>query len=59
METGELPIILECVKRQLTYLWILLNSENQTQDILGIQLKEYKSNTGSLAKHFTTFTRKI
>ena len=32
METGELPIILECEKRQLTYLWVLLNSENQKKN---------------------------
>ena len=51
METGELPIILECGKRQLTYLWVLLNSKIQIKDILDIQLKEYKSNTGSLANH--------
>ena len=37
METGELPIILECEKRQLTYLWVLLNSEKQIKDILDIQ----------------------
>ena len=29
LETGELPIILACEKRQLTYLCILLNSRNQ------------------------------
>ena len=40
MKTGELPVILECEKRQLTYLWVLLNSENQVKDILDIQLKE-------------------
>ena len=34
METGELPVILECEKRQLTYLCVLLNSENQIKDIL-------------------------
>ena len=51
LETGELLIILECEKRQLTYLWVLLNSENQKKDILDIQLIEYKSNTGSLANH--------
>ena len=51
METGELPIILECEKRQLTYLWVLLNSESQIKDILDIQLKEHKSNTGSLTNH--------
>ena len=51
IKTGELPIILECEKRQLTYMWVLLNSENQIKDILDIQLKEYKSNTGSLANH--------
>ena len=26
IETGELSIILECEKRQLTHLWVLLNS---------------------------------
>ena len=51
METGELSIILECEKRQPTYLWVLLNSENQIKDIIDIQLKEHKSNTGSLANH--------
>ena len=51
MKTGEIPIILECEKRQPTYLWVLLNSENQINEILDIQLKEYKSNTGSLANH--------
>ena len=51
METEELPIILECEKRQLTYLWVLLNSGNQVKEILDIQLKEYKCNTGSLANH--------
>ena len=42
LETTELPIILEFKKRQLTYLWVLRSSENQTKDILDIQLKEYK-----------------
>ena len=51
MEAGELPIILECEKRQLTYLWILLISEDQLNDILDIQLKAYKSNTSCLANH--------
>ena len=50
IETGESPIILECEKLQITYLWVLLNSENQIKDMVDIQLKEYKSNTGSLAK---------
>ena len=59
IETGELPIILECEKRQLTYLWVLLNSENQIKDILDIQLKEYKSNTGSLASHLLHLLKKI
>ena len=34
IETGELPIILECEKHQLPYSWVLLNSENQIKDIL-------------------------
>ena len=50
IETGESPIILECEKLQITYLWVLLNSENQIKDMVDIQLKEYKSNAGSLAK---------
>ena len=36
IETGELPIMLECEKRQLTSLWVLLDSENQIKDILDI-----------------------
>ena len=48
---GELPVILECEKRQLTYVLVLLNSENQIKDIIDIQLKEFRSNTGSLANH--------
>ena len=59
VETGELPIILECEKRQLTYLWVLLHSENQIKDILDIQLKEYKSNTCSLAKHLSHLLNKF
>ena len=59
METGGLPIIIECEKRQLTYLWVLLNSENQIKDILEIQLKECKSNTGSLANHLLNLLKKI
>ena len=59
METGEFPIILECEKRQLTYLWILLNSENQIKDILDIQLKEYISNTDSLANHLLHLLKEI
>ena len=51
MEAGELPMILECEKRQLTYLWILLISEDQLNDILDIQLKVYKSNTSCLSNH--------
>ena len=51
LETGELLITLECETRQLTYLWVLLNSEKQKMDIPDIQLIEYKSNTGSLANH--------
>ena len=59
IETGELPIISECEKRQLTYLWVLLHSENQIKDILDIQLKEYKSNTCSLAKHLSHLLNKF
>ena len=59
IETGELPIILECEKRQLTYLWVLLHSENQIKDILDIKLKEYKSNTCSLAKHLSNLLNKF
>ena len=40
IEIAELQIILECRKRQLTYLWALLNFEDQTKEILDIQLKE-------------------
>ena len=58
METGELPIILECEKRQLKYLWVPLNSENQIKNILDIQLKEYKSNTGSLANNLLHLLQK-
>ena len=35
----------------MTYLLVLLNSENQIKDILDTQLKEYNSNTESLANH--------
>ena len=59
IETGELPIMLECEKRQLTSLWVLLDSENQIKDILDIQLKEYKSNTGSLANRLLHLLKKI
>ena len=59
IETGEFPIILECEKRQSTCLRVLLNSENQIQDIIGIDLKEYKSNTGSLAYHLLHLLKKL
>ena len=59
IETGELPIILECEKRQLKYLWVLVNSENQIKDMLDIQLKEYKCNTGSLANHLLHLLKKL
>ena len=59
IETGELPIILECEKRQLKYLWVLLNSENQIKDMLDIQLREYKCNTGSLANHLSHLLKKF
>ena len=59
IETGELPIILECEKRQLKYLWVLLNSENQIKDMLDIQLREYKCNAGSLANHLLHLLKKF
>ena len=58
MKAGELPIILECEKRQLTYLWILLISEHQLNDILDIQLKAYKSNTSCFANHVLNLLKK-
>ena len=54
-----MPIIIECGKRQLTYLWLLLNSENQIKDKLDIQLKERKFNTGSLANYLLHLLKQI
>ena len=54
-----MPIIIECGKRQLTYLWLFLNSENQIKDKLDIQLKECKFNTGSLANYLLHLLKQI
>ena len=58
LETGEIPITFEYHKRQLTYLWVLLNSNDQTQDIATIQLDEHKNNKGNLLNHMIVLLNK-
>ena len=59
IETGELPINLEIEKRQLNYLWVLLNAEDQSNDLLQLQLTEFKSNCDNLGNHFLNLLRKF
>ena len=53
IETGILPLNLECEKHQLTYLWTLLNKKDQSNDIANIQLSEFSRNKSNLLNHIT------
>ena len=51
MENGILPLNLECEKRQLMYLWTLLNKKDQSNDIVNIELREFSQNKSNLLNH--------
>ena len=57
-ETGILPLILECDKRQLIYLWTLLNKKDQSNDIANMQLSEFSQNKNNLPNHVTGLIKK-
>ena len=57
-ETGILPLILECDKRQLIYLWTLLNKKDQSNDIANMQLSEFSQNKNNLLNHVTGLIKK-
>ena len=59
METGILPLNLECEKCQLKYLWTLLNKKDQSSDIANMQLSEFSQNKNNLLKHITGLIKKF
>ena len=59
METGILPLNLECEKRQLIYLWTLLNKKDQSNDIANMQLSEFSQNKNNLLNHITGLIKKF
>ena len=59
METGILPLNLECEKHQLIYLWTLLNKKDQSNDIANMQLSEFSQNKNNLLNHITGLIKKF
>ena len=59
IETGILPLNLECEKRQLIYLWTLLNKKDQSNDIVNMQLSEFSHNKNNLLNHITGLIKKF
>ena len=58
IETGILPLNLECEKRQLMYFWTLLNKMNESNDIANIQLSEFSENKSNFLNLITGLTKK-
>ena len=59
METGILPLNLECEKRQLIYLWTLLNKKDQRNDIANVQLSKFSQNKNNLLNYITGLIKKF
>ena len=53
IETGILPLNLECEKPQLMHLWTLLNKKDHNNDIVNTQLSEFSQNKSNLLNHIT------
>ena len=54
-----LPLNWECEKRQILYLWILLNKKDQSNDIANIQLSKFSQNKNNLLNHITELIKKF
>ena len=59
IETGILPLNLECEKCQLMYLWTLLNKKDQSNDIVKMQLNEFSQNQNNLLNYITGLIKKF
>ena len=59
IETRILPLNLECEKRQLMYLWTLLNKTDQSNDIATISLRKFSQNKSNLLSHITGLIKKL
>ena len=59
IDTGILPLNLEYEKRQLVYLWTLLNKKDQSNDIAKMQLNEFSQNNNNLLNHITGLIKKL
>ena len=59
IETGILPLNLECEKCQLMYLWTLLNKKDQSNDIAKMQLNEFSQNQNNLLNYITGLIKKF
>ena len=58
-ETGILRPNLEHEKRQLMYLWALMNKKDQSNDIAKMQLNEFSQNQNNLLNHFPGLIKKF
>ena len=59
IETGVLPLNLECEKRQLIYLWTLMNKKAQSKDITNMLLSEFSQNKNNLLNYITGLIKKL
>ena len=59
IDTGILPLNLEYEKRQLVYLWTLLNKKDQSNEIAKMQLNEFSQNNNNLLNHITGLIKKF
>ena len=59
IETGILPLNLECEKRQLIYLWTVLNKKDQSNNIVNMELHEFSQNKNNLLNHITEPIKKF
>ena len=59
IDTGILPLNLEYEKRQLVYLWTLLNKKDQSNEIAKMQQNEFSQNNNNLLNHITGLIKKF
>ena len=59
METGILPLNLECEKRQLMHLWTLLNTKDHSIDKENMQRSKFNQNKNNLLNHIIGIIEKF
>ena len=59
IETGILPLKLECEKCQLMYLRTLLNKKDQRNDVAKMQPNELSQNQNNLPNHTTGLIKRF